>query len=210
MANYTTKANIESYLGRLLTTNENNFLVVLLPAIDKWIDRMLETTFADVSPTTRYYDGGYASIDIDPCTAITAIEHRDIYGSVIYTYQTQDYILEPANQTVKTELRLRFLRNNELADTDWSPGAKFPRGIENLAITAKFSEYDGAVPEDVVLAATRLAAIMLRSSGNLDGVESETIEGHQVAYNVRYIDKLGTSDPIVQGFLTSRKRLQVI
>src|SRR3990167_9761763 len=114
---YVTKLQLETYLKRNLTENEEAFLVILAPAIKRWIDAKLSTTFDPVEPSTRTYDGNCYELDIDPVQDITAVSNINSDGSVSYTYSTgTEIIYEPANATIKRSVRNIYNRG------------KFPKG----------------------------------------------------------------------------------
>lgn len=197
---YSNATLISNFLGRALTAYETTLLTTLLPAVDTWIDSYLNSTFGPVSETTRYYDGHTSVIDIDPCTAISSIVKNDQYGVLQYTYLTYEYILEPINETVKREIRKRY--------------GKFTDGIEEIAVSAKFSEYDNGIPEDIQIAATRLAAGII-NAGKIAGmggnVQLEKLEGHEIRYDITNmaLKTVASSDPILLGILGSRKEVLV-
>lgn len=192
---YTDTDQIESAIGRDLSEDEKANLIVLVPAVQAWIDNYTSSTFDEVEEaTTRYYDGGSCSLDIDPCTAITAITSvDDVDQSVSYTYvDVEDYIAEPVNKTVKTEIRRRY--------------GSFPRGIANIAVTALFTEYDGQVPTDIQAAATMICIDLLRSratDANGANIKSEDIEGHKITYTTPAdeVTATATSNPGVLSLL---------
>lgn len=197
--NYTDLPLIATYLKRSLTNEEIATLSVLVPAIERWIDKKLGTTFVkqDVA-TTRIFDGGGSSIDIDPCTGVTAVTSLDYDGSVSYPYNATEYILEPQNETVKTEVRLR------------ARGSRFSRA--QVQVTAKFSEWDGGVPQDVQVVVTKIAAdIVSAAAVEAGAVSSESLEGHTVKYRDpnETIDSVALNDPTVKSFLDLRKQLLV-
>ena len=203
MSNYTNATTVSNFLGRALTAYETTLLTTLLPAIDLWIDRYLNSTFATASATTRYYDGGTNHVDIDPCQSITTLTSVDNEQNVDYTYTIlTDFTVEPANETVKTEIIKR------------GRGC-FTEGSQRLALTAKFTEYDftnAKVPDGIVIAATRIAGGVLgagKAAGQGGNIQSESLEGHSVTYDASQdaINTVATSDPIIQGILSSRKTL---
>lgn len=198
---YTTTALIENYLQRTLTANETAFLAILIPAVQIWIDAKLSTTFDSASETTRYYDGGGTSVDIDPATDITDVDsvNDDLTEGYDYT-DLDEYIALPQNQTVKNELLKR--------DGHW------PNGIGNIKVTAKFSDYVGGVPEDIQVVATVLASEvvnqgMIASSGG--NVASESLEGHSITYDTSSssMDGLASNNPNIQSILELRRELWV-
>lgn len=204
MANYTNQTLVSQFISRSLTANEiaalNN---LILNAVDKWINRKLESNFADVAASTRYYDGGARSIDIDPVQSVTQVEtiNNDTSDSYLYTEHVE-FELEPVNETIKREIRKRGF-------------SRFPSGGRRVAVTGKFTEYDyvaGAVPADIQMAATRLAAGILNAgkySGQGENLQQEALEGHEIRYNItnNSINTIGDSDPIIQGMLGERRQL---
>jgi hypothetical protein len=188
---YTTQAQIEQQLQRSLNQYEIDSLTTLIPAIKTWIDGDLNTTFDSASPESRYYDieGNY--ISIEPSTSISAVSVVDWYRNVVVTYTSpEQYEALPLNKTVKTQIRLRYC-------PIVSDGA--------LKVTATFSQYDGGVPADVQLAATRIAAGLIgrsASGAETSGVVKESIEGYSVDYGSDgTISYIAMSDPIVKGIL---------
>lgn len=203
MANYTNATNVSTFLQRALSTNESAALTAyILNAVDKWINRKLESRFDDVAASTRYFDGGGHSIDIDPVQSITSVQALNNDGSSAYTYDDLSlYVAEPVNDTIKREIRPRG-------------SFRFPRGAKRIAITGRFTEYDYAnstVPEDIIMAATRLAAGILMA-GKITGqgnVAREELEGHRIMYqvNANALGDLADADPIIQGMIGERREL---
>lgn len=204
MANYTTATNVQQFLQRALSANETASLsAYILNAVDKWINRKLESRFDDVAASIRYFDGGGHSIDIDPVQAVSSVQALNNDGTVAYAYDDLTlYVLEPVNETIKREVRPRG-------------SFRFPRGAKRIAVTGKFTEYDydaNAVPADIQLAATRLAAGILNAgkySGQGENLQEEQLEGHMVRYNItnNSINTLADTDPIIQGMLGERREL---
>lgn len=198
---YTNRPLVETFLQRDLTENEAAFLAVILPALKVWIDKRLNSCFDEVSATTRYYDGGVRSLTIEPCTAIAKVEAINDDGTDSYEYtDTYEFVTEPQNQTVKTEIRKRL--------------AKFPRGTHRIAVTAKFSEYDNGVPADIQVLATRLAAGILNQgkvASQGGNILNESLEGHEIRYqmNTSTIEGIAVDDPTVSAILQQREELYV-
>ena len=200
---YTNKPLIENYLQRALTSDEAASLITLNRAVKKWIDKKTTSSFDQATASIRRYDGGVSSLDIDPCTTITAVSALNDDGSVSYSYDltsTPEVQFEPLNETIKRELRKR--------------NGCFPDGTGRIAVTAQFSEYDAGVPEDIELIATRLLAAIIRGSSfdsNSAGIKKESIEGHSVEYSTSSdtLDTLATGDPIVRSVLEQHRELLV-
>lgn len=199
---YTTSTLIGNYLQRTLTTNETSFLAILIPAIKIWIDKKLGSTFDSATATTRYYDGGYQNIDIDPCNTITTISALNSDGTTSYAYDlttTPEIVYEPVNETVKRELRKRY--------------GQFPSGKQNIAVTAVFSEYDSVVPTDIQTIATIMAGEVLNQGdvGGSGAIASESVEGHSVTYDTSNgaLDGISSTNPNIMGVLEQRRELLV-
>lgn len=205
MANYTNATNVSQFIQRSLTANESAALTTyILNAVDKWIDRILQSSFANVGETTRYFDGGAHSIDIDPCQSITSVKSLNNDGSDSYSYtENTEVVFEPVNDTVKREIVYR------------GRGRRFPSGSRRMAVTGKFTEYDydaGAVPADIVMAATRMAAGILNAgkiAGQGGNIQLESLEGHEIRYDItaNALESLMESDPILTGMLAERREI---
>lgn len=202
---YTTATLIGNYLQRTLTANESSYLAILIPAIKIWIDKKLGTTFDTAVASTRYYDGGVTNLDIDPCNTITAVSALNSDGTIGYAYDlvtTPEVVYEPVNETVKREIRKRY--------------GQFPRGKQNIAVTAVFSEYDATnsvVPEDIQNLATIMASEVLNQGnlGSSGAVASESVEGHSITYDTSSgaLDGISDSNPSVASILANRRELFV-
>jgi hypothetical protein len=205
MANYTNTTNISQFIQRSLTANETASLnTFILNAVDKWIDSYLETTFANVGATTRYFNGGAHTLDIDPVQSVTALKSLNNDGSDSYSYtENTEYVLEPVNDTVKREIVYR------------GRSRRFPSGQRRMALTGKFSEYDydnGKVPDDIVMAATRLAGAILaagKTTGQGGNIQLESLEGHEIRYDItaNALEALMNTDPIIAATLGQRREI---
>jgi len=86
-----------------------------------------------------------------------------------------------------------------------------PRGFRNVKVTADFTEYaaeEGGVPSDIQTIATRVVGAMIMLPEIVVGVQSETIEGHQVVLqrNVRGAEaSIFLEDPIVKALMDGRR-----
>lgn len=199
---YTSRALIEAYLKRSITEYEDSFLAVAVPAVEKWIDKYLNSHFGDVEPSTKRFDGhGHSTLDIQPCKDITVVGVLDSQGTNQYNYVTEtEYIAYPLNETVKNELVRKL--------------GYFPCGVANITITATFTEYDGEVPPDIQIATTRLVAGLIAGSAvdaNGVAIKAESIEGHSITYDASpsSIEQLTYSDPAVKAILSSRRTIKI-
>lgn len=209
---YTTTTLVQQFLGRTLTENESNILAnLILPSVDLWIDRTLNSHFGPVDATTRYFEGGTHSLDIGPVQDITAFTSLQNDGTTDYTYtDLTEYTTEPSNGAVKTEIILRGTPTPEYPH-------RFSAGLQRYAVTGKFTEYDyenDQVPADIRLAATRIASGVLaagKAVGQGGNIQSESLEGHSVTYDSSEdnINTIASSDPILQGILGGRREIYV-
>lgn len=193
---YTTLALVSNYLQRDLSEHEQALLVSIIPAVKTLIDSYTGSSFSSEAASTRYYDGGSSSISIDPVSNVTSINlvNDDLTDGEAYT-DNSSYILLPANETYKTEILKRY--------------GKFPRGVNRIKVTGTFGYYEDGVPENIRLAATRMAANILTSSNNSENIESESIEGHTVKYSSDTTDLTGIEDPMVKTLLSPYRELLV-
>lgn len=199
---YTDITKIENFLQRSLTANEVAALTMIIPAVQEWIDHKTSSTYDKVNAaTTRKYDGGGCSLDIDPCTDVSAVSLLDNDGNTEITYVAlTDYTIEPANETVKREIIKRH--------------GYWHSGVQRFAVTAKFTEWDGHVPMDIQVVATRLAGAIIRASKNdatSGGLKSESLEGHSVTYITAAdeMSALAEGDSFVKSVISQRSKILV-
>lgn len=162
-----TQTQVESRLGRQLTTDEANSFDIINQSAQTYVERMLGSSVESVSPSTRYYDGGVQYLEIDPCTAITDVKYVDASQVTESTLLATDYTTEPVNRTLKTLIRARYNRFN------W--------GINNVAVTAKFSVYDDSQTLSIVKNA--LLDMLVQVIDGKESVSSESIEGYSVSFD---------------------------
>lgn len=166
---YTKQANVENYIGRELTVEEVLLFPIIREAVESYINEVVGGSFFDETApnaTTRYYDGGSAIIDIDPCTQITKVTSVDSEFAELSEFEVnQNYIAHPQNNSIKTWIEIR--------------SGKFPSGYSNIAVTGKFTR--GAVPSDIKYCATYLCGQFI--NGVINGnVKKESIEGYSVEF----------------------------
>lgn len=200
---YTNALMISNYLQRDLTTNEQAYLPILTKTVRKFIDSKLNSSFREVAATTRYFDGGEGSIDIDPVQDVTEVKTITLDSTLSddYIYTASDeYRLEPLNEDVKRELRKNL--------------GCFPAGSGNIAITGKFTEFDAdeGVPSDIQHIATVLAGSVINQGKNASSggnVASESLEGHSVTYDTsnNSLEGMVTDNPGISGLLEARREL---
>lgn len=160
------QSDLEARLQRNLTSEEQSSFSVMNSALQTHVERMIGSSVETASETSKYYDGGVEHLDINPCTSISAVKEVDDDFNDIQDFQSDEFIKEPYNRTVKTYLRYR--------------GGRFPLGERNIRVDAKFSIAEETEIRDVVKDAI-LDALAAEISNN-DNIRSETIEGYKVEY----------------------------
>lgn len=196
---YTTQQLVQASLKRVLTDDELVMFDVLADGVKQWIDRYTSSNFSEEeTETSRYYDGGGSSLDIDPVQSISAISYIDNEGDIVEAYvEDTDYTTEPQNTAVKREVVRRY--------------GCFPSGQRRIKVTGKFTEYDyvnNHVPGDIRMVATQLVCAALKTMSNAESgnIASEALEGHSVTYNTtNTFEDAFSKNPVLQGILDQRK-----
>lgn len=180
--NYTTKANIEAYLGETISNDITTYIISAQSYIDKYTNRDFKVGTAG---TVRYYDGnGTRDLIIDPAIAITKVEISTDEG-LTFTQET-NYIKQPINELpiIKITLRDNF----------------FPNSIMSVKITGTFG-WSASVPEDITYCATLLASIMYKGNSPKN-ITSESIGDYSISY-----DADGSKEASIKSILDKYKKL---
>lgn len=166
---YTSKSQVEDYLGTSLPNTLTTQLNLWITAVQEWIDNYTNTTF-ESSSETRYYDGnGDRELLVDLFHGTPAIVILDTDGADDVTI-TDAYVDKyPLNRTTKDTVYLKSGAEVTL----------FPSYRYAVKITATFG-WSAACPEEIKLAATRLLAHLLnkRLSGGV--IRSESLGDYSV------------------------------
>lgn len=161
-----TQADLEARLGRPLTAEEVSSFTIINAANQAYVENLIGSSVEAANITTRYYDGGRQFTPIDPCSDVSAVEVVDEYENVVETIDSSDYVLESRNKTIKTQLTYRY--------------GKISRGINNIAITGKFSIFaDSAI---VAIVKDALLSALESEVDNSDNIVKESIEGYSVEF----------------------------
>jgi len=156
--------DLEARLGRSLSTEESTAFTTLNSANQSYVEKMIGSKLETVSETTRYYDGGVRFLKIDPCTDISTLTYVDEDYTLVETIDESDYIEEPLNNTLKTQITSRY--------------GKLYSGFKNFGVTAKFSI---AGDTDVVNVVKSAMLDALESEiDNSESILKESIEGYSV------------------------------
>ncbi len=166
---YATQEQVEAYLSRTLTESETITFPTISAYVDGQIDEWLNGSYADVSVTSKYYDGGSKILQIDAVTDVTAIAHVDSAGETITDYDLDlDVTFGPVNDRAK-----RYVERPRLG---------FPFGVANIKITGEFHLGDEAeLPDSLVYLATYMSARLL-SPSMVSFLNSESIEGYSRSF----------------------------
>lgn len=160
---YTDETKVENYLKRQLTAQELAFLPIAIAGIEAFINRYIGKSFAvTTTATDRYFDAtGGRILEVDPATEITEVavlnDYSDETGQLLAV--DTDYHLYPLNASPKD--RIYFI------------GGRYRTNAKRFRVKAKWGT--SAVPDDIILAATIMAADNYTNPGNL---KSESIEGY--------------------------------
>ena len=183
----TTETKVKKYLGLttlpspLITADINIYAEAITKYIEDYCGREFETSVA----TSKVYDGqGTKEITIDDLYALTKIETLDEDGDVENTLDdSSEYYLYPENTTNKNLIKI---------NTSNSPISIFPKGNQNVKVTASFG-YSATVPEIISLAATKLVAGIISEQylSDAGSVKKEKLGHYEIEY--QDIDKLVNS-----------------
>lgn len=175
MANYTSKNNVEAYLGVDFPATLDDYIAKYLNAVDLWIDNYLGTSFKDGgADITKYYDCyGGKEVYIDTFEGNpTEVTTLDTDGDDDQTLtENDDYYTYPLNKTSKNKLIL-IEGNNRIG--------VFPNGKKRLKVTANFGL--ATIPADIELAATQLVASILKQYISGGETKSETVGDTSFTY----------------------------
>lgn len=165
---FTTKANIEKFIGSTIPSGDVTYLNILISAVDRYIETITGRKFIyDAESSYRYYDGdNQREIMIDNCKSIEEVSILDEYGNVVETVNSADYHTYPLNETNKFSIYLKFRR---------APYAK-----RTIKIKAKWGSFDTA-PDDIVYAATALVGNMYLAQQD-KGIKSESLGAYSVSF----------------------------
>lgn len=166
------QSEVEARLGRSLTAEESSAFTTINAALQAQIEKIIGSSVESVSASTRYYDGGEVNqshgkqhLTIDPCTSVSAVKQVNDDEDVIQTYDTTDYTIEPRNRTLKNMIRHRV---------------RFVSGINNIAVTAKFSIYEDTDTLNIIKNA--MLEFLVSEVENSDNIKKESIEGYSIEY----------------------------
>lgn len=168
----TDQSKVENYIGRSLTTKEQNNLSLYISAVTKHIEKLLGFTIEGNTPSTLIVEaqqGKYLFLG-GIVRTITAVQLLDDEGGVAQTLTAgTEYIAHPLGSSQK-----RYLELVGGAYPNWA--AKYPtwgKG-QQVKISGIFS-WDENAPDDLKLCATIWVAELLQNTSNL---KSESIEGY--------------------------------
>lgn len=176
---YTTQAKIEAYIGRSLSTSEVTNLTDLLPSVDSIIDEILGSSYLD-STRTFYFDGGDSVIDLPGLSTVTSVNYYDSDTDTLEPISTSLYKVYPLNSACKLYIRMI--------------DGEFQEGLGNVAVVGN----TGAAPNDIVLAATIMAADFINTAGSAGALVEERIGDWTKKYASGADSSNGTRTKVLQ------------
>lgn len=178
---YSTQTQIEAILGRVLTASETIVLAGIQTGADLWLDSQTGISFGS-TVTSKYYDGGFSILAVDPVRDISAVELVDQELDVLYSYENNiDYVQGPLNGDVVRYLEKRSYPQGYLNDINDDQGL-WPSGLKRIKVTGVFS-YADTPPADIQYLASYLVSKMLLAKGYIatgtsGPISKESIEGY--------------------------------
>jgi hypothetical protein len=157
---YTTKADVEAYIGKALTQSDS-VISSWIQAASRWADAFCNRDLYNDEETTELYDGdGTDFIMIRDTCEITSVIVDGVAVSPKMYPTSKDY-------------RSRLVLDN---------GYTFTKGLQNVAVTGKVSMFE-ALPDVVKLACTVIVA-GIQNAGGVQGKvgTTETIGNYSVTY----------------------------
>jgi len=158
------QTDLEAKLGRPLTTEETSAFSTINVANQTFVEKMIGSSLETATEATRYYDGGVQHLAIDPCTDVSAVKIVNTDLSLVETVDSDYYVTDPTNLTLKTMIRNRY--------------GRFTRGMNNVGVTALFSIAGDAGVLAIVKSA--LLDALVSEIDNSDNIVKESIEGYSV------------------------------
>ncbi len=153
MKNYTTKENVENYLGQDIDDN----IDLYLKAGEKLIENYTKRSFI-IEEGIKLYNGNHKNeLLIDPAIEITKIEVDGV---------EKDFITYPYNSLPIIKLILKHDR--------------FTSDYKNVSVTGKWG-WSECVPDDIKMVATELVAKMYQGQIKVD-ITAERIGDYNVNY----------------------------
>ena len=159
-----TQSDLEKRISRTLTSDEASDFLIINAANQSYVERLIGSSLETASESTRYYDGGVQHLKIDPCTNISSVKIVDVDQTEIETIDSDYYVKQPINKTLKTMLQNRY--------------GKFYCGVSNVAVIAKFSIAGDTDTVNVIK--NSMLDALASEIDNSDEIIRESIEGYSV------------------------------
>lgn len=160
------QSELEARLGRSLTAEEASAFTLINAALQAHVEKMIGASVEAVEATTRYFDGGVQHLKIGPVMSVTSLTQVDDSNTLIQTYTTSDYVVDPTYKDIKMMIRHR--------------SGPFVNGINNIAVTGKFSIYDDEDMRNIVK--DSMLDALVSEIQNTSNISKESIEGYSVEY----------------------------
>lgn len=180
MKPYTTKADVEAYLGITISATIDLYINAMSRYIDAYCKRII---FNDTS-SAYLYDGDGTNITvINDCVDITEVL---VDGEIV-----TDYLKYPANKTYVSRIALPEF-------------ARFSVGQQNIKVTAK-QAMNKTLPDDIKFACTVLVAGVMNNKSRVQKNGTNEKIGN---YSISYTSDAQLADlQSAKGILNSYKRI---
>lgn len=174
---YTTKAKLEAYIGKTLTSGQNTLFDSWVLAAKNYIENYTGRKFEQEAGATRYFDGnGGNEIIIDDFTAITSLTVLEVDGTTLQLLvegDDQDFVTYPYNDTIKYKIILQAS----------SAIGYFPKRHKSVKVVATWNA-GTTVPADIELVANMLiSGIIASANANGKDVSSESLGDYSISFN---------------------------
>lgn len=183
---YTTKEKIENHLMIEIDAVFDTQITEWIASVAKYIENYTGRVFEASVDTTKYYDGKeQKELSMDDCYSITSIEVLNSDGDVEETLVSglgEDYLAYPANTTQKNVIKLLSTGNYSV----------FPKGSQNVKITAKFG-VGSSVPADIELVATKLVGAIIQKGLKGGEISSESLGDYSVSFIEEKAEEMGVN-----------------
>ena len=172
---YANEGNLENYLTIDVDNSFSSQITDWAEAVDLYIDKYTNRSFADSGSEVRYFDGnGGREIDIDIFSSLSSVQILGVTSDDVSHTLTEgkenDYIIYPYNDNPKYRLIL----------TKTSAVQAWPTSPRRIKITGSWGET--AVPKDIELAATILLAGIVEKGLKGGTVLSEDLGDYSVTF----------------------------
>jgi hypothetical protein len=187
---YLTEGDLENYILQDIDSSYSTWITSVISQVTAYINNYCGINFENSASSNRYFDGdGFADLKIDDYQLTSEIKILDTDGSTIATLvKDTDYYEYPYNDTIKNIIRLSASGQQEV----------FPDRPRSVKVTGIFGY--ASAPDDIKLAAIKLAAKVINEGLRGGAVDSESLGSYKIDYKDldEYKDSLGIKEILNQ------------